>query len=596
MAQSGVTYFIENYASFDYKNYWKCYYSFKERSGNIITNGSGADSLYTGIDYTQNNIYDFINISGTGSRVNISPSTGLWSNNFTSMFLAEKLSDKTCSLFSCLETGQINNEIIYKGYEFGYTDGNKLYFSYYDNNGLNTLTTDFVVANKHSVYLNRTDNSITIGYYDFFLQRSLNNSFFINGSYLFEPDFYNIGINKSSNFSFNPSTGINYYTLDEFLYFNTSIYDYDIQIINSGWIADYIPPYTGSGIISYTGVTGYETGFFGTVSGASGINVSGTGLLTNEYGVQYTGYVSSNPIYNITGSGIIPLTGVVNIPNYFLIDETISINTGFLFSFRPNEIVMLRQIDSNDTLSLMGETGNTTWKGYNDVASYDSVRGQFKVFISEPLLLWDNGIAYFSGQAVNTGTIYNPKWASINDYYISGDYINSTGFFDGNDYVNYTQIDRVAYYIPNFSHNSGSVDIFPNSYSGDNTWVFFNGQKLDFGTKDNQYDYYAANPALRAIGFSMNQSLYQGATGTLSIVIMKDKYTQQTGSLHYLNTSFSFNPNFSYVFLNGQEQIPNIDYLVVSSGSLYNQNAGIFVNINTGVADTFNFNDQFFNI
>jgi hypothetical protein len=301
--------------------------------------------------------YDYFTTYYANNSFSIFPATGLWSESFSLLFLLKKDFAYTKGIiFNCLETGDYNNENVYKGYCLGFNDTQNLYFQYYSKSGPEILTTDFLLNNDCSVYCIKNENGITLGAYDFFKQKTKTNSFYIDSDFLFEPSYYKLGVSTGNSKleQYNNDRAI---LIDEFLYFTTALYDYDIQIINSGWIADYVPAYTGSGNILTTGITGYSTGQILLGSGVTGVGITGTGFLTNEYGISYTGYLTGQLAGNIYGSGVTSLTGIINTPFYNLIDASININSGFVRSFYPNNLTYLKKIDYKDYTCLIGEAG-----------------------------------------------------------------------------------------------------------------------------------------------------------------------------------------------------------------------------------------------
>ena len=121
MSSSGLNYYLSKYSSFNYLSYWNVWLDFKN-TGTISNSKSGANALYSGVyNSAFPTQYDYRNISRSGSNlsyVEISPSTGLWSNEFTLAFLNNKNDSNRGVLFNCLETGQLNSENVYKGFCF----------------------------------------------------------------------------------------------------------------------------------------------------------------------------------------------------------------------------------------------------------------------------------------------------------------------------------------------------------------------------------------------------------------------------------------------------------------------------------------------
>lgn len=203
-AQSGVNYFLDKFASFDYQSHWKFWLDFKSTHVNLpqITNASGANGLYSGQHLTSPSGFSaddyFSVLSGESSGCQLLPSTGLWADDFSLIFLNKKPSIGKSIVFNCLETGLLNSQNVYKGYRLGYTDSNKPFFEYYTNEGLQSFVGDFNLNTYHSLNFVKTSSSISIGTYDFLSQKNVSQSFPIDSQYMMEPSNYYLGY-KSSN-------------------------------------------------------------------------------------------------------------------------------------------------------------------------------------------------------------------------------------------------------------------------------------------------------------------------------------------------------------------------------------------------------------
>ena len=197
MAQLGIKYYLDNFASFDVESNWKIWYNFKDVNTTSGVFNNIDSGIYSGIVqmtpstpsldimFTRN---DYMAIpSGRYGGVNISPATGLWSDDFSLIFLNEKSTFGKTLIFSCMETGLLGNENVYKGYRIGYTDNNKPFFEYYTNNGMECLVGDFNLPTNHSLNFIKNNNSLTIGYYDILKQQNNTQSYAINSDFLFEP-------------------------------------------------------------------------------------------------------------------------------------------------------------------------------------------------------------------------------------------------------------------------------------------------------------------------------------------------------------------------------------------------------------------------
>lgn len=587
MSQSGVNYFLDKYADFNFEPRFKMWFDFKSTDLSTISR-SGADSLYTATyNGLETPIYDYRYFSSTGSSyLDISPSTGFWDNQFTLMALNEKTDSNRCVLFNCFSTGLYDSENVYKGFIWGYADGSKPMFYYYGPNGPETFVANFSVDKNHSTYLVRDGNNIILGKYDFLKGETQNNSFVINSNYLFEPESYSLGNNKFNEF---PSqlSGDGKQKLDEFIFFNWPLSPYDIKIINSGWVADYVPSYTGSGIITTTGITGVEN-ITNYVTGITGWGIIGTGYLTNEYGISYTGYLSGNLTGTILQSGVSGLTGIINTPEFFIVPESIQVNTGFLRQFYRNYITFLRETDELDFNSIYYETGYIDSPKYIQFGSYDQIQEKIKVFRAEYIQSYVNGVANFSGSRTNSGTIYNPNWILEKDYFRTGNYLDSNGFYDEDDDFWYQDADKILFYSKDVPMGSGTTFAIPfPTQNISRSFIFTNGQRRYFGL-----DYsIVVTPPFWLVNFL---SSTPRITGDFCVIVNTGFRTEETGNFAWKQSVNNFNPNYTIAFMNGQQQTNNIDFISSDQASMLS-GSGIFVKNESLIFNNININDLFFN-
>lgn len=587
MSQSGVNYFVQKYASFDYASDWKIWFDFKTiRKHNItvprpqialddyiVDNRSGADQLYHGVikpslyDYVPYVYDDYMFVKSLGNQASfyITPSTGIWSDDFSLIFLNKKTSLGEGLLFNCLETGLLNGENVYKGYRVGYTYSNKPFFEYYTDKGLECLVADFNLPDTHSLNFVKSHDSLSIGYYDILTHANNTQSFNINSNYLLEPTGrYNVGHQRSAipkEYFYSTPSDLNGYYIDEFLYFSRAIYSQDIEMINSGFVADYVAPVTGSGIIYSTGITGYSTGLVPIMTGITGYGIVGTGLVTNEFGVEYTGYISG-PLYaNLSGSGVVSLTGEIRTPDYFLGQGSIVVNSGYLREFYTSGVSYMRNVDKEDLLEYVLETGEVGNIAANHIAPYDITKNKHRFFDNNPVRFTSiNGQLTYSGSLFNSGTIYAPINYLENDFQVTGNYINTLGHFDKSDTVYTFNCPSTVNYLNKYFSTTGYIEI--SGVLSSNSMIFFNGQKL------NSSQYISSGTSL-----IFDSGLYDGTEGELSVIEVSGAKSFVSGS--YQANCGRNNPNYSLVFMNGQQLIDGIDYNMVSPKSLLSS-TGVF--------------------
>lgn len=598
MSASGVNYFVENYASFDYEQDWKIWLDFKNVTLPNIMNRASADSLYTGviamnpplptnlIMFSEN---DYLRVpSGKSGGVRISPATGIWSDNFSLIFLNKKETIGKTILFNCLTTGTLDNYMVYQGYRIGYTDSNKPFFEYYDNQGLKTFVADFNLPTTHSLNFVKSEDSLSIGYYDMLSQRNNTKSFGINSSYLLEPTggqyFLGYTLNglDMGGFSNAVQNSSGVVGIDEFLYFKRALYDYDIQIINSGFIADYVLPATGLSYFVSTGITGYSTGVVSIFSGITGYGITGTGYLTNDFGVQYTGYLMGSLTGNITGLGVTPLTGLIYTPYNSTSGGNLAIYTGYLKEFYNSGACFLKNLTSQDLMEVVAETGNTESIKNSQIGIYDITKRQFKIFDNTPSSVFLNGQLITSGLKINSGTIYSPIWSLQGDYLNTGSYIDFLGKYNADHSVQTLNVNQnIKLNIDNFSYTGGSPSVLSGVINQSNSLVFFNGLMVQSG------DYKFSGNSL-----VFTSSFYDGITGKLVVLDVSGIYARNTG--HFNMTITKNNPYYSMIYQNGQKLILNSDYLAISPYSLLN-NSGIFQQSSTELYNDISSQDKFWN-
>lgn len=574
MAKSGVSYYVENFASFDYENEWKVWFDAKTSSV-AVPNRSISNSLYSGSMFLLglpagvllSRAPDCITVlPGRYGGISIIPQTGLWSEDFSLIFLNKKKTVGKTLIFNCMSTGWLDNEVVYRGYRIGYTDSNKPFFEYYGKNGFESFVGDYNLPTDHSLNFVKAGNSLTIGQYDFLSQTNNSQSFNIDSSYLFEPTggYYYLGYTASTYLPIFPSyeTNSGMVSIDEFLYFTHALYDYDIQVINSGFVADYVAPVTGSGILYSTGITGYSTGLVPLLTGITGYGITGTGLFTDDFGVEFTGYQTGALYANLSGTGVVPLTGIIQTVDYYLGNGSVVLDSGYMKTFYNSGQCFLRNVDNSDIIESFNETGKVDWIETEQYGKYDIVKSKFKIFESSPSILSLNGQIKYAGPLVNTGTIYNPALTISGDYYNTGYYLESLSGFSQNDTVFTFGVPlSVTYNSGEFCYSGGA----PYTGSGllnDNSLVFFNGIKLN----SSQYSKSGSN-------LIISTPLYNGITGRLLISEFSGALSGNSGT--FLKNLGARNPYYSNLFMNGQLLHRDRDYLAISPYSLLN-NSGIF--------------------
>jgi hypothetical protein len=607
---SGIQFYLNGYSSLDQPTNFKVWYDFKsghmDVTNRVVFSQSGANPLFSGLAGNStilSNSRDSAEFISQTGYIQILNSTGLNSSNFTHVFLNDKSTNNRWVMFDSLNTGTFAGNNVYKGYTLGYNDAGNPFFQYYGSSGWEVLTADFIPWQYHSLYFKKQNEDLVIGQYNFYNGEINNQSFPLNSSLLFD----------SSGWFLSKSTGNNFYShftssdtglrIDEYLYFSTALSEYDIELVNSGFYSYPTGGGTVTGVTSIPFVTGIPTGI--VISG-SGAFLQFTGEYTGVFCELVSGYTTLYSGANTTGTGIVYVTGQQLVTGVTGVARSIVIDTGLLRSWYPTEISYLRPVDQLDFMSFDFETGRIDGYDYPIRAVFNIVEGEFSVQspTGEVIDAWANGISIVSGNQLNSGTIYSPIYYLDRDYYRTGQLLDAKDFYSGVDNVTYRPTAPFfSHYQTGFSHSGGSNQTisWPAAYYNYYPIVTFNGQKL-IGTSGNEAQQGTANVKLNSgsgfLFFSTNP-LFSGITGNLYIYFLTGRFAGVTGA--YSNTGIvnsgatglrGFNPYHSLVFMNGQLQTLDEDYLVTSKSSRLN-NSGVF-SFSNNIIYSNNFSNELF--
>lgn len=435
---------------------------------------------------------EFVSITGNNDT-----GINIIHNDVTFCLVYEHLSDKGGILISTVETGiyQTFNDLgaeietgIFKGFNFGFTANNRLFFEYYNNNALETYTSNFALSQKSSVFLTIFNNNVNFGYYDFFKNQIIENSFFIQSNFLFDYSSVYLGYNDNLNntiFYDNKYTGY----MDTFLIYSPSIFNIDITAINSGLVHTY-----NSGILtiednSVTGITGYVSGITGYLTGVTGTVLIPTGVVTNQWGVEFTGFLESGltgSTPQFVNSGVTGIIEPIFVTGFE--GESIVLNRGFINTFGKQVINYLSKIDSEDTLELQLFTDDY----FGDINS-KNIKAEYLPYINtfsvpyeniddvSSFVIFSNGQLQNTGISYLTGNGYKSGNLIINDYIINSDkeiIFNNT--YTENDlvFVDLVQNYNTGLYIKDFFIESGNGEITLTGWNDNLNNIYFNGQKL----------------------------------------------------------------------------------------------------------------------
>jgi len=489
--ENAITYLLRKYYTVGSQNY-RIFYDFQS-SGAYVNNITGNTGMIGNI--VGSNTGNFFSNSGlanfSGNSLYIDNSSENIDVTDCTYFLTyQNKCSKDFSLINCIETGSYNNSIYYKGYEFGVTANNYLYFNYYNQSGSQVFISSSSLSDKSNVFLSVENNSVGFGSYDFVGQNLKADLFSIDSKYLFNPS----GLWFSSNLEYtglynknSPFIG----TMERCLVFSPSIPLSDIRLLNSGSVSNYI---SGGYIVTYTSgsqITGYTTGLLPYYTGITGSTFGATGTITDVFGTTYSGFGQVNLTGVLYSQQLLPQYGVVSIPQTGRVLESIVLNTGVIKTYGKSNINVLLNIQSGDNINLVYNTGiqdifnqrNLASKyanGFNYYTWINSNRSSYNV--------WTDGLYQYSGNTILSGDIYNITNT------ISGDYIvdNKGNIFFGNSFGNsdYVKIDIIypdqytSLYIDNFNLAYTGLIILDSKYYLNwpkNSEIFLNGQKLISG-------------------------------------------------------------------------------------------------------------------
>lgn len=556
----------------------KLYFDFLSGNNkNIIYNKSG-DINISGLILTGNNqtffsgFWDY-NSSGyfnSDKYIQINNTTGIDIQDFTACFVYKNLKKGGATLISTINTGYIQsytedgnlkNNFVYKGFDFGITANNYLYFEYYTDNGPTIFIGNDNLSEKNSIFLSINNNNLLFGHYDFFKENLVSYNYSINTSYLYDANEIFLGYNPKATgtYAFNRKfTGL----IDELLIFSPSIYNYEIQNLNSGFVHNFNSG-TYYELIEniVTGITGYTSGVIGYENQITGKELIATNEVTGEFGEIYSGYTE------YTLSGLFPLSGLIELTGVVSFDFTsgysgmgVIKNSGYIQTFGKNYINFLND-NTNEDLIELNLTTNYTPNLLKNL--YFDYRINGKNFVlKDNLNLNNNYSIYVNGQLHQignfyfTGNGYNSGKYIINDYIIENSVLYFGNSYDENDYIvsDYLISYNTGLYIDNFIVNSGVGFYILTGWTGALYNIYFNGQKLVSGLHYNL-------DSSGYIQFNKNSYIYTGVSGKL-IGVNKLSDLTITGSGNFFNTNLY---NFSEIYKNGVRQLLNNDYLELAS-------------------------------
>jgi hypothetical protein len=575
-----------------------------------LFNSSASERFSLYFDFNRSG--DYVN-SITGNIANLSgqilpSSTGFWSQsgsgsfsgnylkvkttgdvNLTSatyIIVYEKMCNGGATLISTIATGSNASGAYYKGFEFGVTANNYLYFEYYNNKGPQVFSSNIALSDKVSAFLSIDNGTISFGNYDFFKSKLNSVTFPIENNYLFDPQNLYVGYNDSVTNSYSYNKKLTGY-VDNLLVFSPSIYTHDLQYINSGMVSYYTPESTYVSYTQSSGITGFITGITGYYTYVTGQELVPTGVINDSFGMQYTGYSVIDLTGTLSGTGIIPVNGVINVPTTGTSGESVFINKDYISTFGKSNFNIMGKLSSGDLVDVSIPSADYPYDAQNSIPmKYDYVGNVFyNSYINQlnsgnSFIVFANGLAQNTGSFLNSGSVYSPNLVILNDYIVNNK--NEVIFNKKLGNSDYVSIDVVTgdyntnLYIKDFMHTgTGRRQIdWPQNYN-----VFYKGQKLVSGT-DVEIGR-GAHYGLTASGiYFKNIPLFSTGSGQL-FALPKNFNYNITGNKATLNLTRRFFNNYSEVYLNGVRQYASNDYLELAAIDI-NTGSGIF-DIKTGI-------------
>ena len=461
------------------------------KSGDLNITGSiftGINSLFSSGFWDYNDSAYF----NSGKYVKINNTTGINIQNFTACFVYRNLKNGGSTLISTVNTGTVQsyteegnvvNNNVYKGFDFGITANNYLYFEYYTDNGPTIFLSENNLSEKNSIFLSITNNSLAFGYYDFFKESLISYNYNINNYFLHDTNEIFLGYNPraTGTYAFNSLfTGY----IDELLIFSPSIYNYEIVNVNSGFahIFDSGAYYQ---IIEnlVTGITGYQTGIVGYQNKVTGKGLIATNRLTGKFGEIYSGYTE----YTLTG--LVPYVGLIGLTGNISFDISsgysgtqVIKNSGYIESFGKNYINFVYENTQEDLIEINLTTNYSPELLKNIELEYllnsQSFVPKENLNLNNNYTIYTNGQLHQIGSFYFTGNGYRSGKYIINDYIIDKTSISFANKYNQDDSViaDYIVSYDTGLYIDNFSVPTGVGNVTLGW--GDNTNVYFNGQKL----------------------------------------------------------------------------------------------------------------------
>lgn len=542
---TGALQFFANYRTSNLNNKLSCFFNFENQEpNNFIKSKLGKDSdIITGYIYPETGeFWNKKNNAGfiSGNYIvfeNIGDSSFNF-NNFSYIVSIEKLNSNGGVLLSSINKNtkpfiNLNGETIdqeyYKGFEFGVTANNYLYFEYFKNTGPEVLISDNKINDKSVVYLLINNNNINYGSIDFNNNKMINTNFNVLSNYFFNPNSLFIGYNPLAVSLYNNNESFVGY-IEDIIFASPSLFNYEVLNISSGFIYDFTSALSYPITTITTGITGSYRAVTGYRSRITGYEKVPTGIFTNPWGVSIMGYTNQPLIEQI------PLSGT-----FYLSGEIINTSTGFsgvfytknfskLLSYQNNVINFLNKIDDQDLIDYRFMTGYDVkiFNKKNVFITYD----RFSDSYLNPFINENYYNIFVNGQLQKSGNVFFSNLPYQNNQLIIAD-----------DY-GIDPRNRGRFIFNNFYGLKGESSVFIDVNSGEN--IYFNEivprVNINVPHNFNNYDLFLNGQKLiENIDYTINKyRLWQNLSGNnigdlfgLSIAYAKENHLLTIGVPSY---------------------------------------------------------------
>jgi hypothetical protein len=504
---TGSLNFFANYRPTNFNNKLNCYFNFENSGHNLLKPSLGKyKNIITG--YILPNTENFWTykpnvgfISGNYIKLENIKNTDFNFKNFSCIFSCEKLNYNGGVLLSSINksiqeflmpNGNLELQEYYKGFEFGITANNYLYFEYFKNTGPDISISDHKINDKSVIYLNIVNNNVNYGCIDFNTRKMINKSFTVSSDYFFDPTELYIGYNPSAEFLYsNNQNFVGYF--EDIILTSPFLFDYEIINISSGFIYNFNSGFQYTTNFITTGITGSYSAITGYEMRITGYERIATGEFTNPWGVTVMGFINQPLTVQVPLSGVFYLSGeIINIFTGFSGVSFSKDNEKFL-SYQKNVINILNKVDAEDLIEFNFITGysNPIFNKKNIFIEYDRVSNTYQnltrnenfynIFVNGQLQ--KSGNLYFSKSPYGNNTLIiendygldrqNRDRIIFNNFYgLKGE---SSVFIDVNTSGNLTFQNIENYPYLNFDNNKYDL--------------FLNGQKLTKGIHYNEANY-----------------------------------------------------------------------------------------------------------